>query len=250
MSPLQRSAVFGALLIASAVPPSLVQAQETGNGFLFGAPTGSLTIRGGWAVASAHSDLFAFTTEQLTLSRRDFSSPAGDADLAFFVTPRTQIVASVSVASTSKRSEFRGYIDNNDLPIEQTTTFARVPITIGVKRYLTSPGRAIGKFAWIPSRFAPYVGVGGGTMYYRFRQSGDFIDYKTFDVFPSHMSSDGWAAMAQAQAGADYSLNARFALTGEARYVWSKATLSHDFSGFDKLDLSGFSTSAGIAVRF
>lgn len=250
MSPFRSSIVFGALAVASAASPSLAGAQDAGNGFLFGAPTGSLTIRGGWAVASAKSDLFAFTTEQLTLNRRDFSSPSGDADLAFFVTPRTQIVASASFAKTSKRSAFRDYIDNNNLPIEQTTTFARVPITVGVRRYLTSPGRSIGKFAWIPSRFAPYVGIGGGTMYYRFRQSGDFIDYKTFDVFPSQFSSDGWAATAHAQAGADYSLNARFALTGEARYVWSKATLSHDFSGFENLDLSGFSTSAGIAVRF
>jgi outer membrane protein W len=250
MSAFRSSIVFGALVVASAASPYAVGAQDAGSGFLFGAPTGTLTIRGGWAVASAKSDLFAFTTEQLTLNRRDFSSPSGDLDLGFFVTPRTQILASVSVASTNKRSEFRHYVDNNDLPIEQTTRFTRVPITIGVKHYLTAPGRSIGRFAWIPSRLSPYVAVGGGTMYYRFRQSGDFIDYKTFDVFPSSFSSDGWAPTAHAQAGADYSLNARFALTGEARYVWSKATLSHDFSGFENLDLSGFSTSAGITVRF
>jgi hypothetical protein len=39
-------------------------------------------------------------------------------------------------------------------------------------------------------------------------------------------------------------------LTGEARYVWSNAPLSQDFQGFQKLDLSGFSTSIGVAVRF
>ena len=89
MSPFRSTIVVGALVVASAAAPSLAGAQDAGNGFLFGAPTGSLTIRGGWAVASAKSDLFAFTTEQLTLNRRDFSSPSGDADLAFFVTPRT-----------------------------------------------------------------------------------------------------------------------------------------------------------------
>jgi outer membrane protein W len=248
MSAIRSSFVISALALASLAP--VVPAQDMGNGFLFGAPTGSFVVRGGWAMARAGSDLFSFTTDQLTLNRGDFSSPSGDIDLAFNVTPQWQIVASGSVAITNRRSEFRHFEDNNNLPIEQTTSFSRVPLTLNVKRYLTSTGRSIGRFAWIPSRFAPYVGIGGGVMHYRFRQSGDWIDFKTMDVFPSEYESDGWAPTANVQTGVDYSLNARFALTGEARYVWSNAPLSQDFQGFQKLDLSGFSTSIGVAVRF
>jgi outer membrane protein W len=248
MSAIRSSFVISALALASLAP--VVPAQDMGNGFLFGAPTGSFVVRGGWAMARAGSDLFSFTTNQLTLNRGDFSSPSGDIDLAFNVTPQWQIVASGSVAITNRRSEFRHFEDNNNLPIEQTTSFSRVPLTLNVKRYLTSTGRSIGRFAWIPSRFAPYVGIGGGVMHYRFRQSGDWIDFKTMDVFPSEYESDGWAPTANVQTGVDYSLNARFALTGEARYVWSNAPLSQDFQGFQKLDLSGFSTSIGVAVRF
>jgi outer membrane protein W len=240
--------MISALALASLAP--VIPAQDMGNGFLFGAPTGSFVVRGGWAMARAGSDLFSFTTDQLTLNRGDFSSPSGDIDLAFNVTPQWQIVASGSVAITNRRSEFRHFEDNNNLPIEQTTSFSRVPLTLNVKRYLTSTGRSIGRFAWIPSRFAPYVGIGGGVMHYRFRQSGDWIDFKTMDVFPSEYESDGWAPTANVQTGVDYSLNARFALTGEARYVWSNAPLSQDFQGFQKLDLSGFSTSIGVAVRY
>jgi outer membrane protein W len=240
--------VLGALLVAGLTLAA--RAQDMGNGFLFGAPTGSVVVRGGWAAASAGSDLFSFTTDQLTLKRGDFSSPSGDFDLAFNVTPRTQIVTTVTAAFRSKRSEFRHFIDNNDLPIEQTTNFVRVPITIGIKQYLTSTGRSIGKFAWIPSRFAPYVGAGGGVMYYRFRQSGDWVDFNTMDVFAAQYESDGWNPTANVETGIDYSLSPRFALTGEARYVWSKASLSQDFTGFQKLDLSGFSTSIGVAVRY
>jgi len=248
MSAIRSSFVISALAVASLAP--VVPAQDMGNGFLFGAPTGSFVVRGGWAMARAGSDLFSFTTNQLTLNRGDFSSPSGDIDLAFNVTPQWQIVASGSVAITNRRSEFRHFEDNNNLPIEQTTSFSRVPLTLNVKRYLTSTGRSIGRFAWIPSRFAPYVGIGGGVMHYRFRQSGDWIDFKTMDVFLSEYESDGWAPTANVQTGVDYSLNARFALTGEARYVWSNAPLSQDFQGFQKLDLSGFSTSIGVAVRF
>jgi len=238
------------IVVALAASALTAKAQDAGNGFLFGAPMGSFTLRGGWALARAHSDLFAFTTEQLTLDRGDFSSPDIEADLAFRVAARTDVVISTGLSGMNRRSEFRHFIDNNDLPIEQTTTFVRVPITLGIKQYLTSTGRSIGRFAWIPSRAAPFVGGGGGVMYYKFRQDGDFIDFRTTNVFPSIYASDGWTRTAYATAGLDYSLGPRFALTTEARYLWSNAELSRDFSGFEHLDLSGLSTTVGLAVRF
>jgi hypothetical protein len=237
------------LLVALAATPVTARAQDAGHGFLFGAPVGSFTVRGGWALARAHSDFFAFTTENLTLNRGDFSSPAIDGDFAVRVSPRTDVILSSGLSGMKRRSEFRHFIDNNKQPIEQTTTFRRVPITIGVKQYLTSTGRSIGKFAWIPSRFAPYVGAGGGTMFYSFRQDGDFIDPQ-MNVFPSYYASSGWTGTAYGTAGVDYSLGPRFALTSEARYAWSSAALSRDFDGFGRLDLSGLSTTVGLTVRF
>jgi hypothetical protein len=207
-----------------------------------------LSVRTGWAVANAGSDLFAFTSEQLTLDRGDFSSLAFDADLAFRVAPRTRVVFSLSAAAAHKRSEFREYEDNNNLPIEQKTSFTRVPITAGVRQYLTSPGRAIGQFVWIPAKFTPYVGAGGGMMYYRFRQTGDFVDFQTMDVFQSQFTSYGWTPAANVLAGIEYSLGARAALNIETRYVWSRAELSGDFVGFDRLDLSGVNTTAGLSI--
>ena len=147
----RRNATFAVVLATLAALPAVSGAQVAGRGFLFGAPTGSFAVRGGWDLVTARSDLFAFTTDQLTLERGDFSSPSGDMDLAFRVGSRWDVVTSVSVSGMSKGSEFRHFIDNNDLPIEQTTSFVRVPVTIGVKRYLTSTGRSIGKFAWIPA---------------------------------------------------------------------------------------------------
>ena len=236
--------------LLSVVALSAANAQDTGKGFLFGAPSGSVTVRGGWAGATAHSDLFDFTTSTLTLNRGAFSSPEVGIDLDFRVRDRTNVVVSAGLSGVDRHSEFRHYIDNNDQPIEQATIFRRVPVTVTLKQYVTSPGRSIGRFAWIPSRAAAYVGVGGGIQYYRFVQRGDFIDFQTLDVFPDTFASDGWAGIANALAGVDYSLSPRFAVTTEARYAWSSAALSHDFSGFNRLDLSGFSTTVGLTVRF
>lgn len=251
MSAFSRSIV----LVAALALPATTRAQDTGKGFLFGTPIGSLTLSGGWAGARASSDLFAFTTRNLTVDRGDFSAPTFGADLAFRVHGRTQLVFSADATSMSKGSEFRDFIDNNDRPIEQTTSFRRVPLSVSVKQYLTTPGRSIGRLAWIPAQAAFYVGAGGGVQYYQFKQSGDFIvldstatDY--LDVFNDEYVSKGWAPLGQALAGVDYTLTPRFALNVEGRYVWSSASLSRDFSGFQRLDLSGFTTTAGITVRF
>jgi hypothetical protein len=237
-------------LALCAVLPAVASAQESGNGFLFGTPAGALTLRAGWAAPRASSDLFSFTTNQLTLNRGDFSAPALGGDVAFRVFRQTNLVVSVDYSAMKKKSEFRHFIDNENKPIEQTTSFRRVPLTLSVKQYLTSPGRSIGRFAWIPSRAAVYVGAGGGAQYYQFKQEGDFIDSETMVVFPDAFSSDGWAPMAHALAGFDYTLSPRFALTTEGRYVWSHADLSSDFADFHPIDLSGFATTVGLTIRF
>ena len=238
-----------ALCLALALPAAAL-AQDAGKGFLFGAPSGGLTFRGGWAGASAKSDLFDFTTQNLTLSRGDFSSLEGGIDFAYTVHHNTQLVLSWGLSGVDKQSEFRNFIDNNNAPIQQMTQFRRMPMTLSVKQYLTSPGQSIGRFAWIPSRAAVYVGAGGGIEWYRFRQGGDFIDFSTSDVFPDTFTSDGESGVALGFAGFDYNITPRWAVTTEGRYSWSKASLSNDFAGFQKLDLSGISTSIGLTVRF
>ena len=238
--------------MAVALLPAMGRAQMlgSGDGFALGRPAGSFTINGGYALAMASSDLFSFTTQQLTINKRDFSSPAVGADLTMNITERTAVTFSSSYTRMSKRSEFRGFIDNNQLPIEQTTSFLRVPVTVSIRRYLSSPGRAIGKLAWIPARTTTYVGLGGGAMYYKFHQDGDFIDFETMDVFPSTFESSGWATTFHALAGMDYSLNPRLALTAEAKYSWAKGDLSSDFTDFHRLDLSGLNTTVGLSIRF
>ena len=244
---LRLSGVALAVLVSTAAPAA---AQERGKDFLFGRPDWSLAVRGGYAYANANSDVFEFATDNLTLSRRDFSGLALGVDLAYTIRPDLDLVLGVSYAGTSKKSEFRRFEDNYNLPIEQTTNFSRVPVTASLKWYLASRGRSVGRFAWIPARYTPYVGGGVGLVHYTFEQVGDFVDFKNNNVFPHDYSSDDWAKTAHLLAGFDYSLGPRWALTTEARYSWAKADLGNDFTGFGPIDLSGFTTTVGISIRF
>lgn len=242
-------AALAALFVVSLSAASRAQV-GMGNGFLMGTPSGSITIRGGWAFASAHSELFSFTTSNLTLDRGDFSSPSGEVAIGFRLARNTDIQLSTSLAFVRKRSEFRKFIDNEDKPIEQQTSFLRVPVTVSVKQYLTNRGRSIGRLAWIPSRIAPYVGAGGGVLWYDFHQTGDFVDFQSLDVFNTVLRSRGRALSAHAFVGNELSMSPRLALVTEVRYDRSSAGLGYDFSGFDRIDLSGFATTAGFTVRF
>ncbi|MDQ6828210.1 MAG: outer membrane beta-barrel protein [Gemmatimonadota bacterium] len=237
-------------LVATALFAARAEAQDGGNGFLFSEPRATLTLRGGFDHANANSGLFSFTTSRLTIDRGDFSSPTIGVDLAIRLNSRLELAGGVGFSQTTKPSAFRHFEDNNNLPIEQRTRFQRVPITLSLKAYLLPRGRTIGSFAWIPARIAPYIGAGAGVMWYRFDQRGDFIDSNTLAVFNDNFASSGAAPAAHVMAGFDVSLNPRFLLTADGRYTYAKATLGSDFANFDKIDLSGFAVTAGVAVRF
>jgi len=159
-------------------------------------------------------------------------------------------VLDVSHSGMSKGSEFRNFVDNNNLPIEQTTSFDRTPLTVSARYYLTDRGRRIGHYAWVPNHVAPYLGAGAGVMFYNFEQKGDFIDNNTLAVFSDTFHSGGSALMGQLLAGADWALGPRWALRTEARYLLANASPGSDFAGFHRIDLSGVTTSVGFFVRF
>lgn len=242
-----RALLFTATAILAIALPS--HAQRAGDGFLFHPPAGSWTFRAGFAYADANSDVFAFVTDQLTIDRLDFASATIGTSLAIRLSGQNDLVLDAGYSSVTHGSEFRDWVDQNDQPIEQTTSLRRIPITLGLRHYITSRGRAIGQFAWIPARRALYVSVGGGMMEYKFNQVGDFIDFNTLNVFHDQFVSQGWTPTALGAVGLDIGLGTFTMLTAEARYTWAKAPMSSDFQDFNKIDLSGPSVTAGLTFR-
>jgi len=226
-------------------------AQSAGNGYLFHPPNATISVRGGYSRAMAGSDVFDDVTSELTLDRGDFSSLTFGGDLAVHLGGQVDAVLSAGYSRSKHKSEFRDLVDNNDLPIEQTTTFERLPLTASLRYNLASPGRSIGHLAWIPSRVVPYVGAGVGGMRYRFKQEGDFVNYATNAVFPSVIDSEGeWTFVAQGMAGVDYNFSPRFGLSFDARYLHANGELGPSFQGYERIDLSGVSATVGLSVRF
>lgn len=246
-------ALLAAALVAGISGPVPLIAQGAGNGFLFKQPVGSFAVHAGYAMANAGSQVFSDATDLLTLSKRDFDGFAYGGDISYTIAPRVDLVFGGEFSAASANSEYRDLVEGDNIPIRQATKFKRMPLGVGVKYYIADRGRSISRFAWIPNRYAPYVGVGGGAMWYRFRQDGDFVDFNSpsLDIFTAEVQSSGWAPMAQGMAGLDYTVGNWIALTFEGRYSYAKARLDPNaFEGFDKIDLSGFAGTVGFRVRF
>jgi len=236
--------VGAALLVAAAAP---VRAQ--GNGYLFGVPDVQLTVRAGWFLAGANSDFYDQARQDFTLDKSDFNSPTLGAELAFRLTPQLDFSLDASWSGMSQGSHYRNFVDNNNQEIEQTTTLRRVPLTANLKAYLVPRGRSVGHLAYIPSRVVPWVGLGAGATWYSLEQSGDFIT-GSGAVVTDQLQNSGWGPAVQGMGGVDFTLTPRIALTGDARYLWSRASLgSEDFAGYDKIDLSGVSLALGVTFR-
>jgi outer membrane protein W len=240
------AAVVVAGMLAAAPP---ARAQRSGDGFLFRAPSGSFVLRAGLADPSARSDIFGFVTNELTLRKSDFRGLALSGELQARVGDRLDLVFGAAWSGSRHRSEYRNFVDNNNLPIEQTTSFERLPVTVGVRYFLVPPGQSVGHLAWVPNRYAPYLGAGVGVMWYQFRQTGDFIDMNTMNVFADSYRSADWTITAHVNAGVDVSVSPRTFVTAEARYSWARASLGSDFVGFDRIDLSGLTLSLGVGFR-
>ncbi|MCH7892158.1 MAG: hypothetical protein IH921_11710 [Gemmatimonadetes bacterium] len=153
-----------ALLLVATFPllPSGTSAQGSGQGFLFKQPTIQVGLRGGYTVARAGGPVLDFARNELTLNKRDFDASSWGLELAVRARERLDIAFDVRFSRSEVGSEMRDWVDQDGLPIQQTTTFVRVPVTVSAKFYLRDRGRAISRFVWIPEKWAPFLGAGGG----------------------------------------------------------------------------------------
>ena len=219
--------------------------------FFFAPPRGSISVRGSVDLLQANSDWFGFVRRQLTLDRSDFRVPGIAGDVNVGLTPRFDLVLGADWASQTSDSEYRDFVDNLRQPIAQTTRIREVSLTAGIRYTLRPRGRAISSLAWIPTRVVPYVGAGGGEVWYSLLQYGDFVDFADFSVFPDQFPSKGAAPTAYVNAGVDLQLIKHVYATLDARYKWARPKLDATvWSDFDPLSLGGVRISTGLSVSY
>lgn len=232
--------------------PSVTSAQSSGDGFLFKKPSGSFSLRGGYALANTSGEPFSVLKRETTVGARSFDSFNAGVDLSLVLTRRIDLVFSGDLSSRTKSAEYREWEENGN-PIVQQSTLERAALGAGLRYNLADRGRQISALAYIPARTVPYVGLSGGMMWYHFQQTGDFVrstDQQTASIFTDELKSNHHNFMGQAYAGVDRRLTARWSLIGEARYTQASAKLEQDYAEFGNIQLSGLALTAGAVIRF
>ncbi len=123
-------------------------------------------------------------------------------------------------------------------------------LTGSVRYALRDRGREVGQLAYVPRRVVPFVGAGGGALWYRLEQTGDFVDFVDLSVFRSTFDSNGWAPTAHVLGGVDVRVARRLLVTVDGRYQWAAAALNNTWVDFDPIDLSGFRLTGGLTIVF
>lgn len=242
-------------MLAVGLVPDRAAAQG-GEGFLFRAPRIQLGFRVGYSAltgprsAESTTDIYGFTQDLLTVDGSDWDGTEFAGEVAFRLSRRFDLTVDFGQTRSSATSEFRDWVDQDDLPIVQTTRFTRRPLNLGVRYFLTDRGRRVSRFAWIPRSFVPFVGLGVGSVWYDLVQEGDFIDFETLQVFSDLLEASGRANTAQVSAGLQFAFGKYGVVTGEGRYRFGAGALGGDFVGFDDLDLSGLQLTVGLGFRF
>ena len=238
------------VLLAAAAVLFTVGSAAAQDGFLFDHPRVTVGLRVGHSAPAANGDIYDFITDELTVDRGDFGAAMFAGEISVRALSFMDVAFGLGTSASSQHSEFRDWLGEDDLPIEQTTRLRRTPITASLKLFPLPRGAALGSHAWIPQRFTPFVGGGAGVILYQLEQSGDFVDFETLDIFSADLTSDGSATTMHALAGADYWITPRVGLSAEGRYTWGTAELEQDFRTFSEIDLRGFQATAGLSFRF
>jgi hypothetical protein len=243
-------ALLGALLVTAAPAAAQPSVRLPSPDFLFGTPQGSAGLRGGWVFARGGSDWYDFVTDTLTLERKNFNRPAVGVDLGVAVARRLEVVFSLDFGRSATDSEYRDFVDNRRLPIQQTTSLQQTNLSGGVKFYLLDRGREVGQVAWIPRSVVPYVGAGAGALFWEMMQTGDFVDFADNHVFLDTFLSKGVAPSGHIFGGVDLKVWKRIYLTLDARYLWAAGDLGRDWVDFEPIDLTGTRVAAGLNFVF
>lgn len=220
-------------------------------GLLLAAPAlssaGNLDLRIGGFFPRADSNLFTDDADLYTVSKKDWRGVTGGAEYSVRLADHVELGVHLDGYERTIDTQYRRYDRQSGRAIEQTLRLDVVPV--GLTLRLVGTRRK--------DRIAPYVGVGADLLIWKYEEFGDFVDFESpgLDIYSEHFRSEGVTPGLHATAGLRVPFADDFAIVGEGRYQWGRATMGDDFAprepGLEnKLDLSGASFTLGVQVRF
>ena len=207
-----------------------------------------LDLRLGAFFPSAKSNLFSDAAELYFVDpKKDFRGFTGGIEYNTQLVDNVELGISVDGYDKMWDTSYRDYLHPDGGEIRQTLKLDIVPV--GLTLRFVPTGRRV--------PVAPYLAVGADLFYWRWREYGEFIDFRDSDnpIIADSFRSDGWTGGFHVAGGLRVRVSHDFQVTAEGRYQRAKTTMGDDFSpteeGFEnEIDLSGWSATVGVHIRF
>ncbi|MFV2072317.1 MAG: hypothetical protein ACC742_06660 [Thermoanaerobaculales bacterium] len=235
-----RTRFFFRMIVFAAALVALTAAQAEAQGNWKPGDFGSFRFRLGIFEPNGNSQYWDDTFEVFTGSASDFEDLVWGADYLWRTSQHGGLLFGGSFFEGRTTQAYQDWVDADGRDIAHATRLSLNDLTAAY--ILRFGGNGI----------APYVGAGGGIVWWRLREEGSFIDFGDPDlpvIFASFLA-DGTTWEAFALAGLDIPLGFRWSFFFEGRYRYSEDELNRDFSGFGTIDLSGLEVTGGFSWNF
>lgn len=209
------------------------------------AQAGNLDLRIGAffprADSGAPNDIFRDNSELFTVSQSDWTNAIGGAQYNVALARFVEVGLSLDYYSRHNYTSYRDFVRPDDREITQTLRYELTPLGVTLRFIPTSRH----------TKLAPFVGVGGDVIFWKYEEWGDFVDFGSprlpieYDSFVSKGETLGFHVCG----GLRFAFGDDFAVVGEARYLWADADMGGDFYQ-NRIDLSGLSATLGFNIRF
>jgi hypothetical protein len=188
----------------------------------------------------ANSQYWDETFEIFTGSPSDFEDFIFGGDYLWRTSRYGGVLFGGSLYEGRATQAYIDWVDADGYDISHTTTLELADLTAA---YVLRVGRG---------GVRPYVGAGGGLLWWKLREEGSFIDFgdPQYPIIYASYRADGTTWELFALAGIDFRLAHRWSFFFEGRYRWAEDELNRDFSGFGTIDLSGMQLAGGFAYNF
>jgi hypothetical protein len=170
----------------------------------------------------------------------DFDDTIFGVDYTRMLSERFGVLVSGSIYEGSNRAAFIDFEDDFGGDISHRTSLDITQLDLGVVFHLLRRDAVV----------SPYVGGGIGFYGYDLEESGDFIDFDTFDIFEGTFTAEGNAVGGFFLLGLEVPLGEQFGVFAEGRWHSVNDELGDDFEDFGDIDLGGRELAAGVSFRF
>jgi hypothetical protein len=226
------------VLVVLLVGVSDVQAQHSWRP----GDNGSARVRFGLFDPEADSKYWDDKFLDFTGQASDFKDPSFGLDYIWQTGSSSAVMFGFGWWEGGSTQAYRDWVDGQGHDIAHTTTVSVWELTAS---WMLQFGRR-------GMRPTPYVGVGGGFLWYTLEEAGAFIDFSELDypIVNALYSASGTTFVYFALAGIDVPITHSFSFVAEGRWKEAADDLEGDFAGFGELDLSGVEISGGFAWNF